>query len=489
MVQPGKPGPDTTVTSAVPAPAPQLEVPKTDLGWRDCTRTTLDPLALGPGPAGLVLECAVFTAPSDADGMIYGTTTVAVTRARLPQTPANAAPIVLTSGTDRPSSATLAALATAPSNSLLAAHPVVSIDRRGLGASLPVTCLPPDIRTKLLDNGQDNPSGGDPVTELAALSDQATTACKDFLQPQELTYDAVHAADDIDQLRKQWRVDRIGLLGIGNGALVATSYAAKYPENIGRLALDSPQAFGANQVSVVEQRVQGAEAAMAAFAQRCTAIHCSLGADPRAAVIDLLHRGGAGQLPGITANALLVGISGFLGSPRGDQADHTAELADALSAASRGDIGALRGIIDREIAQTATDGQFVANCSDLQQRAPLQQARELRTAWGQKYPVFGEQGAVGLIACTSWPTMNPAPTPTHFKVPTLVLSGAADPVTGKSGIDAITGGLSAGGAANTVVTWQGFGHPTVTHSSCAQQFAVDYLATGKLPRNGAACPA
>jgi pimeloyl-ACP methyl ester carboxylesterase len=352
-----------------------------------------------------------------------------------------------------------------------------------------VTCLPPDIRTKLLDNGQDNPSGGDPVAELASLSDQATTACKDFLQPQELTYDAVHAADDIDQLRKQWRVDRIGLLGIGNGALVATSYAAKYPENVGRLALDSPQAFGVNQVNIAEQRVQGAEAALTAFAQRCTAIRCSLGADPRAVVTDLLHRAGAGQLPGITANGVLIGISGFLGAPRGDQADHTAELADALAAAGRGDVTGLHGIIDRATGETATDGQFVANCSDLQQRAPLQQARDLRTTWGQKYPVFGEQAAIGLVACTSWPTMNPAPTPTHYKVPTLVLSGAADPVTGSAGVNAVTGGLSAGGAANTVVAWQGFGHPATTHSACAQQYVVDYLAGGKLPQNGAACPA
>jgi len=67
---------------------------------------------------------------------------------------------------------------------------------------------------------------------LAAVSISVTNACKDYLQPQELTYDAAHAADDLDQLRGQWQIDRIGIIGIGNGALVATSYAGKYPDHL-----------------------------------------------------------------------------------------------------------------------------------------------------------------------------------------------------------------------------------------------------------------
>ncbi len=90
-------------TSAAAAPPPQAEVPKTDLNWRECTTPTLDLLGLGPAPEGLVLECAEYSTPIDASGAILGSFRNGAIRARLPQTPADAAPGVLTSGAARSS--------------------------------------------------------------------------------------------------------------------------------------------------------------------------------------------------------------------------------------------------------------------------------------------------------------------------------------------------------------------------------------------------
>jgi pimeloyl-ACP methyl ester carboxylesterase len=494
----GQSGGSSTTSTAPSRQPPAIGVPRSDLAWTDCTRQTLDQLGLGAGPAGLVLECAQFTAPIDITGAVYGTTTVGALRARLATTPANAAPVVFTSGTDRASTATLAAMASAGSTQLLAAHPVVAVDRRGIGASAALNCIPADVHTQLADNAQGQP--GDPVDTMASLSTQATSACKDFLEPQDLTYDAAHAADDIDQLRQQWQVNRIALIGTGDGALVAGGYAAKYPDRLARLVLDSPNAFGENQQAVTEQRAQGEEAALTAFAQRCVALHCSLGSDPRAAVTALVANAAAGQVPDasmrdrsapslLSASAVLTAVSGFLGSPRGDQSDRVPELADALSAAGRGEVTALRALADKETDAKFSDGQFVSWCSDLQQRVPLQQIPGLRSDWGRKYPVFGDQAALGMATCSAWATMDPPSAPRTLKMPVLLFSGASDPVVGNGGIGTVTGALGASGSPLTVVAWQGYGHPALAHSGCAQQLAVHYLDSDALPPGGAACPA
>ncbi|MEV0246289.1 alpha/beta hydrolase [Nocardia sp. NPDC050712] len=476
-----------TTASAAPKKA---TVPKTDLAWRDCTTPTLNLLGLGAAPAGLVLECAEYSTPIDTQGTVIGSFRTGAMRARLPQTPADAPPLVLTSGTDRSSTATLAGLAVGSGGAgPLTTRPIVAVDRRGIGTSQPIDCLPAEIRTGLNDNGQFGPDAAKPAEAVSALSQEATISCRDFLQPYEGLFDAPHAADDIEQLRKQWQVDNIDLLGTGNGAKVALSYARKFGDHLSRLVLDSPEAVNTDAVTREEQRMQGAEAALTAFAQRCKATNCSLGADPRAAIADLVGKAGTGGLGDISAKALLTGITGFLGGPRADQSNRIAELADALSAAGRGDRAALGNLILRESAATASDGQFVNRCTDIQQPPTPGKATELAAQWAQKYPVFGKSAALGLLDCSAWPVPSAAPLPEKLDLSVLVLNSVADPVKGNGGTPSVTGALGSAGARHATVNWQGWGHPVFTHSGCAQRALLEYLAEAKLPADGTACPA
>lgn len=476
-------------TSPAPPPPPSAELPKSDLSWRECTKPTLDLLGFGPAPAGLVLDCAEFTTPIDAAGSVSGKFRTAAIRAKLPQTPADVAPLVLTSGSDRSSTATLAGLATGPASALLAARPIVAVDRRGIGSSLPIDCLPAEIRKGMADNAQFGPGAADPVEAMIEYSQDGTIACRDFLQPSEGTFDAPHAADDIEQLRRVWQVEHIALLGTGNGAKVALSYARKYGDHLARLVLDSPEAVAVDATTRAEQQLTGAEAALTAFAQRCTGLGCSLGADPRAAITELVNRAGSGQLGDISANALLTAVSGFLGGPRADQADRVGELADALSAARRGDRAALATLIQRESAAISSDGQFVNRCTDIQQPPTPVRAKELMGEWASKYPVFGRAKAISLMGCAAWPVSNTPQLPEKLDLPVLLLGGIADPVVGNAGQASVAGALGKAGARQAGLTWQGFGHPVTNHSTCAQRILVDYLKDAKLPADGTACPA
>lgn len=479
---------------AVPTPeqegagAPELPVPGEDLTWRDCTADTLAAQKLPAGPTGLVIECSEITAPIDEAGTVPGTFPLGILRARVPQTPADVAPVVLTTGTDMPSGSALAALATGPMSGVLATRPVVAVDRRGIGASQPIDCVfPADLRA-LGDLGQFGRSGDGPA-RVAELGREATIACTDYLQPQELMFGAAHAADDLDQLRLAWNVDRIGLLGVGNGATVALAYAAEHPANVGRLILDSPAAATADAELLAESRARGAEAAVDAFARQCVALKCSLGTAPRAVLEELHATAAKGELAPLSSNALATAVIGFLGSPRGDLQSRVRELSDALAAARDGDVMPLLELVDLAEAQLSSAGQFVSRCSDTQRQPTPSRALELQRTWGASYPLFGADTATGLTACSAWPSMPAPPLPDGVDVPVLVLGAAADPIVGSGGLESATGALTAVGARWAVVSWQGAGYSATLHSTCAQARVAAYLETGELPPNGSLCPA
>ncbi|MFD4295513.1 alpha/beta hydrolase [Rhodococcus sp. NPDC058532] len=480
-------------SGTVPGTEPELPVPVRDLDWRDCTASTLGTLGLPPGPPGLVLECSELAAPIDPSGSMPGSFALGALRARLPQTPDDAAPLVLTSGSDRSSTGTLAALAAGPVGTLLSSRPLVAVDRRGIGTSTPIDCGDPRTpmpRQAMLDLGQFTPppiDDGDAVDTVHALGRDATTLCTDFLQPHELAFDPSHSADDLDQLRRAWGVDRIGLLATGSGVEVAAAYAAAHPDAIGRLVLDSPSVLGADAATATEAVVRGREAALAAFARQCAALECALGPDPAAAVADLTDRARRGELGPISANALLVALTDQLGSPRGDISAQVRAFADVLAAAGRGDTAALQQRIDAAAAATLADGQFVARCSDGRQWPTPGRVRELMTQWGERYPVFGPEGALSMLLCASWPTTPPAPAPSAATSATLTIAGAADPVAG-DGASAAAGVLAAVGTRTATVAWLGSGHPALAHSDCVQLAVSGYADTGVLPPDGGACP-
>lgn len=482
---------DATTTSAEPVDAPaELQPPVHDLSWEDCTRTTLDTLGLGAGPVGLVLDCAQLPAPIDPTGDIPGTFLLGAMRARLPQTPTDVAPLVLTSGAERSSTGTLAALAAGPIGTLLSSRPVVAVDRRGIGSSTLIECITPALRREMVDLGQFSTpaAGGDSADVVMALGRDATTECTDFLQPQEMAFDAAHSADDLEQLRTLWGVDRLALLTTGTGADVGLAYADQHPDAVGRLVLDSPGAVRTDAVTATQGVLAGREAALSAFARQCAALACALGPDPHAAVVDLTRRAAAGELGPVSSNALLTALREFLGSPRGDQQSRIREFADILAAAGTGDTAGLERVVDDAIVATDSDGQFVARCSDGTGWPTPGRARELRRSWGEQFPVFGADAALALLLCASWPTTPPPQMPATLDLGVLTLAGAADPVAGNAGVNTVTGAVAAAGARTSTRAWLGSGHSVTPHSQCGQAAVAGYVDGGVLPPDGGACP-
>lgn len=330
-------------------------------------------------------------------------------RARTNKTPHDAGPLVFTTGSDLPSSAQLPVWLSRAGADVLAAHPIVAVDRRGIGMSSPIDCRDKFDRQEMRDQSQFQ-TGDDPVANLSEVANTATTNCTDAIAPGASAYDDAHAASDIERLRSTWDVPALALIGIGNGAQVALAYAGSRPDKVARLVLDSPVALGTNAEAAAEQQVKGQQAALDAFAAQCIAVNCALGPDPKGAVSALLADARAGRGPGGASVAQVANaITVALGFPSGGRVNATTDLANALAAARSGDTNGLNNLINHANTVQDSDGQFVNVCSDAVNRPTPDRVRELFVAWGKLYPQFGTVAALNMVKCVHWPTGSRRP--------------------------------------------------------------------------------
>ncbi|MBZ4534053.1 MULTISPECIES: alpha/beta hydrolase [Mycobacterium avium complex (MAC)] len=473
-----------------PAPGgpPPLAAPKNDLAWHDCTSRVFADAAVPPAP-GIQLDCANYDADLDPVNGGGGALSVGVVRARSNQTPRDAGPLVFTTGSDLPSSAQLPVWLSRAGADVLAAHPIVAVDRRGIGMSSPIDCRDKFDRQQMRDQSQFQ-AGDDPVANLSEVANTATTNCTDAIAPGASAYDDAHAASDIERLRSTWDVPALALIGIGNGAQVALAYAGSRPDKVARLILDSPVALGVNAEAAAEQQVKGQQAALDAFAAQCIAVNCALGPDPKGAVSALLADARAGKGPGgVSVAQVANAITVALGFPSGGRVNATTDLANALASARSGDTNALNNLINHANAMQDSDGQFVNVCSDAVNRPTPDRVRELVVAWGKLYPQFGTVAALNMVKCVHWPTGSPPPSPKSLKVDVLLLGVQNDPIVGTDGVAATAAGIINANAASKRVMWQGIGHGASIYSGCAVPPLIGYLGSGKLPNTDTYCPA
>lgn len=475
-------------TTKPPNGPPPIAVPKNDLSWRDCTSREFTEAAV-PAAPGVKLDCASYDADLDPVNGAAGTVSIGVVRASSAQTPHDAGPLVLTTGSDLPSSLQLPVWLSRAGADVLRSHPIVAVDRRGMGMSSPIDCLDLFDRQEMRDQAQFQ-AGNDPVANLADIMQNATTSCTDTIAPGDSAYDNTHSATDIERLRSIWDLPALALIGIGNGAQVALSYAGSHPDKVARLVLDSPIALGVGAESAAEQRVKGQQAALDAFAAQCAAVNCPLGPDPKAAVSSLLADARAGHGPGgASVAAVANAISTSLGFPTADRVGATNDLATALANARSGDANLLTSLINRADATNGTDGQFVNTCSDSLNRPTPDRIRELVVAWGKLYPQFGTVGALNLAKCVAWPSATPPQPPKVLKVNVLLMGVQNDPIVGSEGIAATAATIINATAASKRVMWEGIGHGASIYSSCAVPPLMGYLSSGKLPDTDTYCPA
>ncbi len=482
------PGSGPATSSAAPGGPLDIAAPKNDLAWKNCTAKVFADAGAKPIP-GVQLDCANYDADLDPLTGATGTIGIGVVRARSAQTPADAGPLVFTTGSDLPSSLQLPVWLTQSGADMLKTRPVVAVDRRGMGMSSAINCRDAFDRKEMRDQAQSQATN-DPVAALGTVVTTATTGCTDAIAPGDSAYDTARAAEDLERLRSTWDVPALAVIGIGNGAQVALAFAGSHPEKVARLMLDSPIPPGIGAEAAAEDLAKAQQAALDAFAAQCVAANCSLGPDPKGAVDGLIAAARAGRGPGGFPVAVLTGaIVTALGYPSGDRIGSTVKLANALSAARGGDTNELNSLVNQAEATRDTDGQFVNTCSDSLNRPTPDRVRELVVAWGKQYPQFGAVAAMNLVKCLNWPSGAAPKDPKNLKIDVLLLGVQNDPIVGSQGVPAMAATIINASATSRRVMWQGIGHGASVYSPCAMPPLLGYLDSGKVPPTDTFCPA
>jgi pimeloyl-ACP methyl ester carboxylesterase len=467
------------------APLPPLERPTGGgISWSDCGTTTQERLGGTPLPGDLTFQCARVVSPLDSpsapgEGLV---------RLQLLKVGDGATPLLVVNDLGGlPGTLYAAQLASQLPAALLHTFSLIGLDRRGTGGSEPVHCVPESDRQQIVSY---DPTDSD-LSGLLDASLDASQQCILALDTRSAALDTRRTAEDLESIREQLGVRRLDAIGHGEGSRVLTTYADRYPTNVGRLVLDGSPDPTLDATDAAKERAASAESTFTAFAADCQSRGCPLGSDPKsvlAQLLDQLHGrpiglpDGTQMTNGTALNAVLAGLA--------DRSDWPA-LATAIARAKAGDGTQLAAFVDPLVSGSPADparldANLASGCNDQQDRlAPDQVAATMRS-WSGSYPLFGDLIAQDLLLCGPWPVPSQAlPKPSGKGVPPiLVLSTENDPVTPGTGSNRTAQQLDSG----VLISWLGAGHGALGQSACATQAAQNFLVNGRVPANPTTCP-
>ena len=369
---------------------------------------------------------------------------------------------------------------------------LVSWDPRGVGRSTAVRCSDDASLDRLfaLDSSPDDAAEASVRNTAVAGFGRDCLARSGALLEHISTADTVH---DLDLLRSLVGDERLHYLGFSYGTQIGAQYADTFPEHTGAMVLDGAVDLRAD--SRIDQ-VQGFERALGHFAAWCAAERCGLG-DDRTTVLGgikrLLADLDAHPLPAGPGRPLTqqLGVSGVL-TPLYDGTDGWPRLADALTAAQRGQGSALLTLADVG-NERGRDGRYgslasafpAIRCRDSQAES-VAAADRRAASLVPKAPVLGAFNGADVF-CPLWPVPPAAKTGRLHRVgdrPVVVVGTTGDPATPYEYAVDMARDLDSA----VLVTHEGEGHTAYGSSACVRRLVQDYLNDGRVPTSGVRCP-
>lgn len=397
------------------------DVPATPVVSRDAS--VLHPCETGRGPA----SCGTITVFEDRAARRGRTIDIAFLVARA-ETPGAREALFVFAGGPGEGSTDLAGSAFGWLAPLRVTLDIVYVDQRGTGHSHPLQCS---------SNGADNPAGS-----FGHVFDPAVVErCRAELEPYaDLTkYTTDDAVADVDDVRAALGYERVSLYGGSYGTRMAQAYMRRFARHVRSAVIDGVVPFdNAIPVTYAASAQQSIERVWAACdtSTVCRWTHPRIAAD----FDGLLRRLDAGPVPTTFSAA---GTRVTVPFSRGDfayavrgilyRADSVPRLPDMIGrAAASGDFGEFaeaywsRDVnLDQAIAFGTHLSVFCAEDVPFPTEADIDQATA-GTFLGRY--LFDEY----RNACRAWPRGHiaaDARTPVTAPVPTLLVSGAFDPVT------------------------------------------------------------
>jgi pimeloyl-ACP methyl ester carboxylesterase len=303
------------------------------------------------------------------------------------------------------------------------------------------------------------------------------------------------AARDLDVLRAALGQPRLDYLGVSYGTHLGATYAALFPDRVGRFVLDGPLPAALDAEQLALGQAQGFENALRRFVDYCqTAGECPLGDGPGVEsgmqrlreILDALDASPApteDSARPLTESAATYAIlmSLYRESDR-------PQLRDALASLVSGDGTPLQRMLDERVRRSA-DGVYLDNALDAfyaiscRDRAVPDDIAESAKRMSAAAPFLGEYLAWGNLPCLGSPT-DQGPVSAIGAPAVLVVATTHDPATPFAWAEPFAAQFDEA----VIVVREGDGHTAYREGSTCIDEAVDaFLVDGILPSPGLVC--
>jgi len=445
------------------------------------------------------LQCADARVPLDWDAPADGEITVRL--ARDPADGDRVGTLFVNPGGPGGSGVDLAEQASALfGEKVLEAYDVVGFDPRGVGASHPVQCLDAAGKDALFGRDFDHATDAGLEAALAAW-EEFGAACAERTGRALGHVGTVSAAKDLDVLRAILGDDTLTYLGFSYGTQLGATYAALFPEHVGRMVLDGAVDPTLTPRELNLGQAEGFERALRNYVAYCqTQYACPLTGsveDGLRQISELSERATKSPIPtsdpsrGLTATLLFYGVAVTLYDNRS-----WSFLTDALrEAILEGTGDTLLYLADFYFERSAdgtyltnqTEAFYAVNCADGRGDADPDAMRAEAAALLEVAPTLGGAFGFAEVPCARWP-VPPQGLPEDFSAagapPIVVIGTTNDPATPYAWSQRLAKLLDPG----VLVTFEGEGHTAYGRSNACIEDAVDaFLVDGTVPDDGLWC--
>lgn len=391
-------------------------------------------------------------------------------------------------------------------------YDVVSFDPRGVGRSSPVSCGIQATGQALEATGGEGMSDPrDVLTRLRAVAAE----CAEHSGPVLPHIGTVNVARDLDVLREVLGDKKLTYLGFSYGTRLASVYAARFPERVGRLVLDGVDTLTEPLAEQGLASVRGQQLALEHFLTWCTKdISCPFGQDPRGArelAVKLVasldedpvptafgHEFAGQDLAGAMAQGLYSrelwpllqrALAQLMedGDTRGVEAFATGGVTLPVPRRENDPL-----VDEEDVPLDNLPAALMAvNCADDPDRPAAEQVTRdlsrLRTAYEKASPVFGRYRLAQVLMCHGRPkgTDYIREEVKNVDTPKMLLVGTrGDPATPYRWTVETAERL---GSSAVVLDNRGEGHTGYGSSDCVRRKVDDFLLYGSLPPSGSSC--
>ncbi|MBA3232820.1 MAG: alpha/beta fold hydrolase [Propionibacteriales bacterium] len=382
--------------------------------------------------------------------------------------------------------------------SITDAYDVIGFDPRGVASSTPVDC----VSDEQLDAYVASDPTPDTAAEIQDFTKQWTTitdGCVERSGPLLEHVSTVEVARDMDVIRSVVGDDVLSYFGASYGTYIGATYAALFPDKVGRMVLDGAVDPLALPRTTEVNQAAGFDVALTAYLEDCVDQgDCPLGDSvdlARQRLVDLFKQIDQVPLPTSSDRELTEGLAFYGVIVPLYRRDTWSYLTQALQQAVDGN-GATLLLLADAYTQRQPDGSYPNNslevqsavtCLDRPEDESLKEIKDGASDFTTKAPVFGQAAMWWPYACSNWPVASTEDQPDFSAkgaVPIVVVGTTRDPATPYQQSVNLAEELDSG----VLLSRDGDGHTAYgAGNSCIDDAINTYLVEGTPPSDGKRC--